>query len=575
MTKLSNILNRIGNILVLSMKRFPETIFISTALVVFAIMKNHSYNYDNMVLTKLILVLALGIPISICLLLVQERLKSSLLFRAIGILLLINYGTLFFRLIPMDITEKFAIRYAFASAIFYLLFTLVPYLLNRKEYSLYIIKLATSFFITYLYTLVLYLGIIAIIFTVDQLFNLNINSDIYFDTFIIAVGIFGLTYYLGRIPKLSDTLDDYNYPLVLRVLFVSIIMPLVTVYTAVLYAYLIRIIVTMTWPQGIVSNLVTWYGFVSILLLLVTEPLIPTSPWTTKFRKYLPIAITVPLIMLIVSIMIRINAYGITILRYLVVAAWIWLATSILYLIFRKKGSYQYLMISFILIFTIAMFSPINGFKVSINSQVNRLENILEDNSMLKDGLIIPNQNLDTQSQSNISSIMSYLDKEKSFDHISILPNDFNLDDMEAVFGFTYNGGYYSDGTVVKTVDFSYAEPSVNVIKDYDYHASIRVYDKELSSLNTDDITIEVQSNNIVVSKGGSIIQTIEVVKLLDENSIDIGFEYKQADAPIVMTKTYDHLKMMLVINELHGQVDNDNLDLNYYEGDMYFSIIE
>jgi hypothetical protein len=159
------------------------------------------------------------------------------------------------------------------------------------------------------------------------------NGEIYFDVFIIAVFVFGLTYFLGRIQKLSDNLKDYKYPVVLKVLFVSIIMPLVSVYTVVLYAYLIRIILTMTWPQGIVSNLVTWYGFISIILLILIEPLIPSSSWVAKFRKFLPIAILIPFIMLIISIMIRINAYGITILRYLVVAAWVWLLFSALFLI--------------------------------------------------------------------------------------------------------------------------------------------------------------------------------------------------------------------------------------------------
>jgi SH3-like domain-containing protein len=38
--------------------------------------------------------------------------------------------------------------------------------------------------------------------------------------------------------------------------------------------------------------------------------------------------------------MIRINAYGITISRYLVVAAWVWLLSSALFLIVKKKGNW-------------------------------------------------------------------------------------------------------------------------------------------------------------------------------------------------------------------------------------------
>lgn len=575
MNKISEFLKKIANILLLSLKRFPETILISTGFVIIMIINNHLYSNDNVVLTKLGFVLALGIPLSCCLLLVQERFKSLFLFRIIGILLLLLYGTVFFRLIPMDLTDKFTIRYAFVSAIFYLLFSLIPYLANRENYGLYVIKLVTSFFVTYLYTLVLYLGIIAIIFTIDQLFALNINSEIYFDTFIIAVGIFGLTYFLGRVPKLSDDLKDYNYPTVLRVLFVSIIMPLVSVYTVVLYAYLIRIIFTLTWPKGIVSHLVTWYGFISIFLLIIIEPLIPTSSWTTKFRKYLPLAILVPFIMLIISIMIRINAYGITISRYLVVAAWVWLLSSALFLIVKKKGSTQYLIISFIIIFTIAMFSPVNGFKISIHSQVNRLENILEMNNMLKNNEITPNENSDDNLKRNISSILDYLDRENGLENVSSLPEDFNLKDMNIIFGFPYDNGYYLEQKLTTSVDFSYLEPNLVAIADYNYHVLIRSFYENNSTLNMDDVIIEFNPDSITILKGENIIQMIEIVSLLDENKVDINSEFKSVDAPIILTKTYANLKIMIVIYELHGQMNEDVLELNYYEGDMYFSIIE
>ena len=71
MNKISEFLKKIANILLLSLKRFPETILISTGFVIIMIINNHLYSNDSVVLTKLGFVLALGIPLSCCLLLLQ------------------------------------------------------------------------------------------------------------------------------------------------------------------------------------------------------------------------------------------------------------------------------------------------------------------------------------------------------------------------------------------------------------------------------------------------------------------------------------------------------------------------
>ncbi|MDA3845853.1 MAG: DUF4153 domain-containing protein, partial [Vallitaleaceae bacterium] len=568
MNKLLISIKKIGSILISSLRRFPETILISTSFVVIMIMNNHANNFQNLVLIKLSYVLALGIPLSIILLLIQERMKPSVLYRIISALLLITYGSVFFRLMPIDKTQSFMIRYAFTTAIAYLLITIIQYLPSRKNYGLYIIKLATSFFVTYLYTLVLYLGVIAIIFTIDQLFNLNIKGELYFDTFITAVGVFGLTYFLGRIPMLSDNLENFTYPVVLRVLFLSIIMPLVTVYTVVLYAYLIRIIFTWQWPEGIVSHLVTWYGFISMILLIIIKPLELTSAWTKLFRKYLPIAILVPLAMLIASITIRINAYGITILRYLVVLAWVWLVTSAIYLIVAKKRPTQYIIISFIVIFIIAMVGPVNGFTVSAGSQANRLEVILEDNHMLDNGVITPIDNLDEATRSNMSSILSYLETENDFDRVSGLSKDFKMSDMQDVFGFTYYGDYYSNDDRSTYVDFSYTPSQIIDISGYDHFVQLRVYEEnQFISITDNEWTLEIESDTITMIKNDRVIQTMDIAALLNENNVVIDTEFTQSEEPIILMKSYEQLNVMIILYELHGQMNGDMIEPNYYEG--------
>ncbi|MCJ7689766.1 MAG: DUF4153 domain-containing protein, partial [Clostridiaceae bacterium] len=168
-----------------SLERFPLTIGISTTCVILLIyiseIRPEASNDFIETIGRVTMVIALGIPLSVSIKLFFERLenykKTSLYATYLGsTLLLILYYYLFLQNIEMVSMS----RYIGFSLILYLIFLFISYLPNRDDFEFFVIKVFTRFFTTFLYSLVLYLGLAAILFTIDKLLGVNIESELYY-----------------------------------------------------------------------------------------------------------------------------------------------------------------------------------------------------------------------------------------------------------------------------------------------------------------------------------------------------------------------------------------------------------
>ncbi|AZV59070.1 DUF4153 domain-containing protein [Clostridium sp. AWRP] len=129
-------------------------------------------------------------------------------------------------------------RYAAVSTTLYLAFLFIPYFLKKEQFEMYVITIFTGFFITIIYSIVLYLGLSAILFTIDKLLGIKILGKIYYYTWLFVVFIFSLLYFLSGIPISHEEISIKFYPKLLRILLLYIVMPLLTAYTIILYIFL-------------------------------------------------------------------------------------------------------------------------------------------------------------------------------------------------------------------------------------------------------------------------------------------------------------------------------------------------
>src|SRR5690606_6633401 len=103
-------------------------------------------------------------------------------------------------------------RYIGASIFLYLSFFYIPWISRKDGYEYYIIDVLTRFIVTVVYSFVLFVGIVIILFTIVQLFDVMLPEKLVLYIFITIVGIFALPLFLARIPEINREYHDEQYP---------------------------------------------------------------------------------------------------------------------------------------------------------------------------------------------------------------------------------------------------------------------------------------------------------------------------------------------------------------------------
>ena len=494
-----------------SLKRFPQTICISTICVILLIytseVRPEASNDFIEILGKVTMVLALGIPLSLCIKLFFERFeeykKLSLYACYLGgavVLILYYYSFL------KDFGMVSISRYIAFSLILYLVFLFVSYLPNRDDFELYVIRIFTRFFTTVLYSLVLYLGLVAILFTIDKLLGVNIKSELYYYTWLIVVGIFAPSFFLAGIPMKNEILTLNDYPRLFKVLVLYIIMPLITVYTIILYMYFGKIIITRQWPEGLVSHLVLWYSAISAGVLFFISPLLDEKNWPRRYIKYFPKVILPLIVMMFISIGIRIKAYGVTENRYFVVALGIWVFLVMIYFIVRNKLRNIILPLSLAIITFISVFGPFSSYSISKYSQNTRLNKLFVKNKMIKGNKVIKvSTKISDEDAREITSILNYFDRNHSLRDVKELPLDFKTSDLEKTLGVKYIDEYYANNNGYFFFNSMGALEPVD-IRGYDYFFDSRNNATQNSKGIPFSVSFDYESSTLKITQDGKDI---------------------------------------------------------------------
>lgn len=458
-----------------SIRRFPVTLLLSAAVTVLiiTISEHPQPGNDNFIETlgKITMALGLGIPISLGIKFLFEKFNSikkstKALIYIFSALLLIAYYFLFlpdFNMVPVT-------RYIALSIAFYLAALLIPYFYKRENFELYTIKLILRFFTTVIFSVILQLGISAILFTTDKLLGVPIYDDLYLYIWFTICGIFAPTFFLGGVPDKNQKMELSDYPKILKVLLLYIVMPLISVYTFILYLYFAKIIITFKWPVGLVGHLVLWYSVISIFVIFLVYPLKSESKWAFNFIFWFPKLILPLIIMMFISVGIRVRAYGITENRYFVLALGLWVLGIMLYWNISKNMRNIILPLSLALVAFLTVLGPWSAYSSSIISQNKRLAAILTKYSMIKNNKIVNAvSTIALEDKKEINAIFRYFDNYHSLNNINYLPEGFKLGEMKNLFGFDYEE-YYN--TPEANRYFSYSLNSVSspyTINGFDY----------------------------------------------------------------------------------------------------------
>lgn len=528
-------------------ERFPLTIFcgIIVFLLSFYMLETSGTNNNRFIeeVLKLIFLMILCIPLTAALELIREKYfsgKNKWIIRALNAMITLAF-IVFYRFYYLyevgkelffDNSEKLLAT----GIIFFLFFLLAPIIGKKEEEEKYFQSVIVDKAVTVLFSVVLFLGLTVVFLTVDGLSLIKLEGKIYVETWLFVVFVFAMIFFASKLKKVDENLEEYEIHKVFKFLIYFIVIPLITIYTGILYIYFGKMLITRSWPQGLVSHLILWYTIFSLFIMIMVTPMTKKDPVAKVFKKYFPLA-SIPLLALsIVSISKRISQYGVTELRYFIVLLGIWLIFCMVSSIFKARLSV--ILISLIAVVYISVFSPVNNRRITIMSQNKRLERILIKHGLLKDGKLVKNSGLNENQKYEITDVLNYIlgirDKKEGIENVQPFGKSdgkpyTNIDEFEKAVGIDHSWYQYGSGTddyyAVFTINEKQQNDSYNAVEEvngYEYLVSnITSYnfENDLPREFSGKYPVKISEKNISVYNGnienGKEIIKIEISEIL------------------------------------------------------------
>lgn len=572
--------------------RFPLAVFLLAVIATLAIyMVRMPYNNEIFkVLERIIAVAALGVLFTLSYDLFIEKLKrKSNVFVRLGyyaIQLLILWW--YFASLFTEFNQVTTMRHLFISIAMGLVFLTIPYLPSKENFEVYISKIMTGAVTTIFFTVVLGAGVSAILFAIKSLIFSEMDYKYYAYTWILAASIFAPMYFLHGLPQMHEVFDKEHFNKVLKAALLYIVMPVMTVYTAVLYIYFAKIIITQEWPSGIVSYLVVSYAAVATVTIFLVTPFKNDNKWVKSFISVFTKLIFPLLLMMFISIGIRIGEFGFTENRYIIVIIGIWATLAMIFLNINKGKNNTVLPISLAIFALVTVSGPWSAFNVSKISQANRFYNILSKYNMIENGKVVNNNsNIDIIDKREVSGILDYFSWSHNLTDLQYLPEDFSMDKMEEVFGFERVYAYStSDSPYFGYSNVASDEPIK--ITDYDVFFELNAYKIDNENRlkfeqefvdEEGSIRLRVDENNVLMILRNNIdIYRYDITDYVEFLYEKYGGSVRTTDVSnedfVVIAETND-IKMMLVFRDIFGQKDaeKDLLELNGLHADVYVQI--
>lgn len=471
-----------------------------------ALVNGHLGKETEAVLLKFLMVGFMALPVAVGLHLLAHRLGHHWP-RWLPMLVVLVYPVwgLFY---PDHLTRFDIIQLFMLIVLGHLFVAFAPYIKTQDGLGFWQFNrhLFLRFATTVLYSVVLTVGLEAAVGTVQLLLykDLSHNTYAYLAAFIGLV--FNTWFFLSAVPvEFEEVAQETSYPKGLRVFTQYVLVPLVLIYLAILYAYGIKILINQTLPNGYVSILSLSFSTVGILALLLVWPLrlVPEYAQIRTFARWFFLGLIPVLALLYTGIGKRIYDYGITEPRYIVLALAIWLTVITVYFLLSHQKDIRYIPITLALVAFFAAVGPLNAFHVTSRSQygllveeLNRLK-LLDENGKIKKNNTLKNEDYD-----RLEALFLYFNTSDRGQLLEPLmpykPSTETRWDSST---------FISYGSVMDSLNLKRANDSLTITRD-EYGNEIRRGGKNLKyrSFSNDTLSFDVTGFNhlVMISSGDS-----------------------------------------------------------------------
>lgn len=379
-------------------RRFPLTllcalVLCATSIYSIQLLYNDKTAHDWLI--PLLSAAGLGLTLALSASLAGERYHWPTWQRIVAQAGAVGLLGIWYALCPPDLNQTWGLRLVLLLLGLHLLVAVVPYLpeLRRRADTPGFWRYNETLFLRILtaglYSGVLYVGCSLALLAVEQLFDVKLPNHTYQYLFVVLGTIFNTWFFLAGVPHNFAALEqEAPYPKGLKLFTQFVLLPLVVLYLAILYAYLARILVLQTLPKGWVSMLVLALAVAGIFALLLIHPIRDAAgnTWIRTFARLFYRALFPLLGLLTVAISTRIQAYGITEERYFVLVLALWLAVMATYFLLRQGRGIIWTPVSLALVAFLSAAGPWGAFAVAERSQLNQLRELAAEYQLLQNG---------------------------------------------------------------------------------------------------------------------------------------------------------------------------------------------
>ena len=374
-----HLVQNFGTILKATVRRFCPTAILLTITFVLACFDIYEAgDYDDLLKIFLYFYTITGAVLNVALFLWAENCKS--LKTKVITLALANIAWLWYSVLAADWMDSFSnemlVMPGLLAAVLAVVISVfcLPFFRcgNDVPFWKFALQALTAVLIAAIATGVL-CGAISLLFTaVQHLFDIDGGNRLLICINVFFVVLLFPALVLMQLPETDKLINEQEFRSDKFIIAVMhyLFMPLLVLYVAVLYVYLLKIVFTWQLPDGWVSVLVSVSMFFMVLISMAIygDRITFGSKIDTLFVKYSPYIMMPLLLLMTVGIIRRFSDYGLTVPRLYLLAVNVWFWAVCIISIMFKQRRIIWIPASFCLLFLIASYGPWSMANITLNS---------------------------------------------------------------------------------------------------------------------------------------------------------------------------------------------------------------
>ena len=560
--------------LLLVLQRFYLVLIflIGTALFFFIRINYPEHKLEDSILAFFILTSLFYIPVSLLLETNCNKIQRAVLI-VIPVVLMGYYCFSLLNLdLPIDQYQVFIL-----GLVFVLFSFVVPFLRKKTDIPFWNFTkiIVSQIIITVLFASVLFDGLSLAIYSLEVLFKIDISNKVYQNLSVLCYVLFAPVYFLSNVPVKTEMYkQESGFDTFFKILGLYIFLPILALYTLILYVYLLQIIIKWELPNGWVSTLVSILGLGGFLCMFILYPLRlqNDNKFVNILSKYFPVVLMPLLVLMSIGIFRRLGDYGLTINRCLVLILNLWFYGITVYLFITKAKHLKWIVISFAAVALIVSVGPWSVFSITKHTMVKEIGQLLGDAKLLKNGKIVDNSKctiaVDTITSKRLSEDVKYTFRDfgyacfepyfkqliKNWDAFDVI-DKLGLKDAEQE--HTYFNAYTNRKDKVITVE------------SYKQFIELNGYNKGKDTLcSTANLKVVLKNEILLVYQDGAKNPTITISLANKFNMFHQGNDDRTFDTKDM---TIEGVNYKLVILSVNGNfIRQDSVSLNNIDAYLF-----